>query len=128
MAEIEGTPYWPVTFDEHGTPINGPDGGADELERALPGSGVTDLLVFCHGWNNSTDDADRLFRSMFGLLPEVVGSSALRSGVVLGLVGVHWPSMLFPDAAPPGTPSGPKDGSALTAAIAPAFPTPPRRP
>jgi hypothetical protein len=117
-GDIAGLPYWPVTFDERGALV-APD---SRLEADLPASGVTDLLVFSHGWNNQADEAEQLYRSVFGLLPGVIDRVPLRAGVSLGLVGVHWPSILFPDSAPLGTPPRTTDGTALTDAIAPAFP------
>ncbi|MEU5779175.1 serine-threonine protein kinase [Streptomyces venezuelae] len=103
-------PYWELTFDA--------DGDVDTEQRAqlLSGTereGVTDLLVFAHGWNNEKKDARKLYGRFFGPCQDLAGTD-----VRLGYVGVLWPAIRFPDepipdfdpsaapvaATPPGEP------------------------
>lgn len=120
METVAGMAYWTAVFDGQGGRLPGPDG--EDVEQGLPATDVTDLLVFSHGWNNQYAVAETLYRGMFELVPEVVRAHPLRAGVVLGLVGVHWPSALFPDSPPPGAAPSSSGGVALAAALAPVFP------
>ena len=105
-------PTWELHFDADGRPL--PDDGARRatLEAAAL-AGLTDLLVFAHGWNNDAGRARRLYDRLFALVGDVLAS---RDGARrLGAVGVHWPAMLFPDAEPadgPAPPPGAAPGSA----------------
>lgn len=117
-GQLAGAPYWEVEFDRSGTVV-----GDDGLRAELAGSGVRDLFVFTHGWNNSFRGARSLYRDLFTLLAGQV-TPPQRPG--LGLVGVLWPSLLFPEDGPAddGTPAppGPANGQQLSAALTPAFP------
>ena len=55
MSDIAGIPYVEAQFDKNGT-LQSP--------VALP-AGVTDLFVMSHGWNNSVDEARKLYRGLF---------------------------------------------------------------
>ncbi|MFB7371001.1 alpha/beta hydrolase [Streptomyces sp. NPDC056222] len=81
-------PYREITFDKDG------DGAARQHEAlaALAAQGVTDLVMFAHGWNNTRSVATRLYSAFFAPFPET-----LRPGVRAGYVGVVWPSMMFSD-------------------------------
>jgi hypothetical protein len=77
--------------------------------------------VFSHGWNSGTNSARRLYNGMFGLMSDLLGTRIRRTAAV----GVFWPSLLFPGDDPttaPPQPAAGQDGSALAAALAPAFP------
>ncbi|MBT2442664.1 serine-threonine protein kinase [Streptomyces sp. ISL-36] len=88
MAGMSVEPYREITFDKDG------DGAAGQREAlsAMAAQGVTDLVVFAHGWNNSRSVATRLYSAFFAPFPGVV-----RPGVRVGYVGVVWPSMMFSD-------------------------------
>ncbi|MFG3190354.1 lipase family protein [Streptomyces omiyaensis] len=85
-------PYREIVFDRDG---DGPAGQAAELV-ALARRGVTDLVVFAHGWNNSPSGATRLYADFFAPFPEL-----LAPGVEAGYAGVVWPSMMFTDEPVP---------------------------
>ncbi|MFD5767918.1 serine-threonine protein kinase [Streptomyces sp. NPDC127049] len=85
-------PYREIVFDRDG---DGPAGQAAELV-ALARRGVTDLVVFAHGWNNSPSGATRLYSDFFAPFPEL-----LAPGVEAGYAGVVWPSMMFTDEPVP---------------------------
>ncbi len=90
-AEIAGLPFWELTFDEQGDP----DGGQrDAFLAEVPGRGITDVIVFAHGWNNDHRIAMELYTRFFGLLAPQV-PQAVRGQV--GLAGVIWPSQRWSD-------------------------------
>ncbi|MFJ8299688.1 serine-threonine protein kinase [Streptomyces sp. NPDC094447] len=79
-------PYREITFDKEG---DGPAGQPAAL-AALARQGVTDLVVFAHGWNSSPAGATRLCSDFFEPFPGL-----LAPGVEAGYAGVIWPSMMF---------------------------------
>src|SRR6266545_3544356 len=81
MGEIAGLPYWEVAFDDNGRPNAG---DADTLISGAPGLGVTDLMVFAHGWNNDRGQATSLYRRFFEQVPGLLtggGPGALADAV-----------------------------------------------
>ncbi|GGT75842.1 serine-threonine protein kinase [Streptomyces lateritius] len=88
MTGMSVEPYREIRFDKDG------DGAAGQREAlaATAGQGVTDLVMFAHGWNNSPSVAARLYAAFFAPFPGLV-----RSGVRVGYVGVVWPSIMFSD-------------------------------
>lgn len=84
-------PYTEVHFDAKGALIS-----PDELNAASELVGdrnATDVLVMCHGWNNTPGDAralyDRLVSSLDAVRDAVNGSRQRR----IVVVGVVWPSI-----------------------------------
>ncbi|HMH90080.1 MAG TPA: hypothetical protein VK586_03240 [Streptosporangiaceae bacterium] len=112
MADIAGLPYYELTFAADGTLTSG--GG---LPAAVAAGGITNLFVFSHGWNDSVQTARGLYRAMFKMLAGMLGPDRPAAAVV----GVIWPSLLFPEDDPSG-PGTPSTGAQLAAALAPAFP------
>ncbi len=116
MADpIAGLPYWEVHFGPAGEVLD--DGG---LVGGLPTAGVSELFVFSHGWNNSTAGAEQLYQDIFTELSHQIGQFAPALQGKTGLVGIIWPSLLFPEDDPAG-PSTPSSGAELATALAPAF-------
>lgn len=89
-------PYAEVEFDKEGE-LADPDRIA-ELEKVLRDTNATDVIVVCHGWNNSHGQAralyERLVESIVAVRPKVAGARERRFVVV----GVLWPSIQW---APP---------------------------
>ncbi|MGA5066721.1 serine-threonine protein kinase [Streptomyces exfoliatus] len=85
-------PYREITFDKEG---DGPPGQSASL-AALARQGVTDLVVFAHGWNSSPSGATRLYSDFFAPFPGL-----LAPGIEAGYAGVIWPSMMFTGAPGP---------------------------
>ncbi|MFB7396700.1 serine-threonine protein kinase [Streptomyces sp. NPDC056191] len=79
-------PYREITFDKEG---DGPAGQPAAL-AALARQGLTDLVVFAHGWNSAPAGATRLCSDFFEPFPGL-----LAPGVEAGYAGVIWPSMMF---------------------------------
>ncbi|GHE76709.1 hypothetical protein GCM10018785_51240 [Streptomyces longispororuber] len=81
-------PYWDLTFDADGDvhPAQ-----RDQLLSGAEDAGITDLLVFAHGWNNDQALARRLHGRFFAPFARLAGPD-----VRLGYAGVLWPAMRFP--------------------------------
>ena len=104
---MAGLRFWELTFDK--------DGDTDAVARdrflaEVRDAGLTDLVVFSHGWNNDHRIATELYERFFGLLAGQL-PAARRDSV--GLVGVFWPSQRWSDepipdfaTAPAGTVGG----------------------
>src|SRR6266542_4482341 len=109
MGEIAGLPYWEVVFDDNGRPNAG---DADTLISGAPGLGVTDLMVFAHGWNNDRGQATSLYRRFFEQVPGLLTGG----GPGLGFAGVIWPAKRWADETIPGSAGG---AAALADAVGP---------
>jgi len=92
---VSVAPYWELTFDADGD-VDGPQ--QDRLLAALPATGVRDLIVFAHGWNNDRSTATRLYSGFFAPIPRLAPAARI------GYVGLVWPSMLFCDEPIPDFP------------------------
>ncbi|MEV6103552.1 serine-threonine protein kinase [Streptomyces sp. NPDC051940] len=86
------SPYWELTFDAEGD-VNKVQ--LTRLEQQCAERGITDLVVFSHGWNNDRSIATRLYSRFFAPFPELTRDAG--DGVRLGYTGVLWPSMRFTD-------------------------------
>jgi hypothetical protein len=97
------TPHHDVEFTKDGAVHDTAQVAA--LLKAVPG--VTDLLVFCHGWNNDMREARDLYTTLLGnidkllairgeaLAPESVGKLKDRTFAALW---TFWPSKKFADS------------------------------
>jgi hypothetical protein len=95
MDQIEGRPYWELTYDTSGA-LTAPAEGRFLDEVAA--QGITDLFVLSHGWGTGEQHARSLYRAMFPL----IGKAAAQAPGVgrAGFAGVFWPSLWFPDPPP----------------------------
>lgn len=96
MAVTSVQPYGDLTFDADGDP--------DPAQRdALLAQirGLTDLVIFSHGWNNDISTADELYDRFLAPFPGLLASTP---EVRFGYAGVHWPSMRFSDEPIPDFP------------------------
>ena len=76
-TQIAGLPFWELTFDADGDP----DGAQRDAFLAEVGSrGVTDVIVFAHGWNNDPRIANELFTRFFTVLAGQVPAAVARAG------------------------------------------------
>jgi hypothetical protein len=64
----------------------------DDLIDAIRAAGVTDLVLFSHGWNNDEAVAKSLYGRWFGLL-----AAQVDPGRKVGYVGIRWPAQLWRD-------------------------------
>src|SRR3954471_1998955 len=102
---IAGLPFWTVTLDADGDPDAGEQ---DALFAEVAQQGITDLMMFSHGWNNDPGTARKLFNAFFGVLAGQLGSVPADRPVTVGLAGVIWPSKRWSDEPIPdfSAPSG----------------------
>ncbi|WP_431956909.1 serine-threonine protein kinase [Nocardia lijiangensis] len=114
---IAGRPFWRLVFDK--------DGDADQqlvatLAQERAALGITDLVMFTHGWNNGQDTAIRLYQRWFDLLAAHLGAERK-----VGFVGILWPSQLWRDEPIPDiepTPRSTEGGGAAAAGRRPTAP------
>src|ERR1700750_1911982 len=98
MAQtVAGFPFWEAAFDQDGKPQD-----ATALTRAvqaIKAASLTDLFVFSHGWNNDHADAQRLYDRFFSEVRKLIDNAHLtkKRAARCGIVGVFWPSILWPD-------------------------------
>ena len=97
MKSIASVPVFEIEFDKDAKLFSPPQ--LTQLQSHLASAGVTDLIVFAHGWNNDMADARDLYTRLF---TEVGG--ALTKGSVPALAGrkfagvvTLWPSKKFTD-------------------------------
>jgi hypothetical protein len=84
-------PYTEVELDAKGALVS-PD-ESDAASELIAGRNATDVLVLCHGWNNTPGDARALYERLAASLDDVrdtVPGSRERRFVVVGLL---WPSV-----------------------------------
>jgi len=94
--KLAGFPHWEIEFAEDGGLLN-----ASEVDSMInEASGMTDLLIFSHGWNNDRPTARRLYKRFFEKARGVIDERGTEAGVTIGTVGVIWPSTLWPDDRP----------------------------
>ena len=85
MDDIEGLPYATAEFDKDGR----------LLQRPTVPAGITDLIIVSHGWNNDRDEAEALYRKLFGNFVDVTGGDPAMAARKVAVVGVIWPSKKF---------------------------------
>jgi len=98
MTQLAGFAHWEVRFDEEGRGAE--PGQVDELLAGVVAEGIDDLFVLSHGWNNDAPIARRLYERFFASLRAVLDGLDPPPGSAIGTVGVHWPSMRWPDEDP----------------------------
>jgi hypothetical protein len=118
-GEIAGLAHWELGFDERGRPDRGE---VDTLLAEAPARGVTDLLLFSHGWNSDRRQARRLYRLWFEQVPGLLGRGGGGAARV-GSVGVVWPSKRWADEPEPTAAGGGGAAGLDTAAPAADDPT-----
>ncbi len=100
MTAMSVQPYWELTFDADGDVDTRQ---RDQLLAGVAAEGVTDLVMFSHGWNNDQSMATWLYDRFFAPFPGLLGTG---TRIRLGYVGVLWPAMRFSDEPIPDfTPS-----------------------
>jgi hypothetical protein len=98
MAEtVAGFPFWELRFDKDGRPAS--SAAIDTFLRETAAQGLTDLLVFSHGWNNDPKTARDLYLRFFTEVKKLLDNPQIpkRRQAKVGTAGVIWPSILLPD-------------------------------
>ena len=96
MSDLSGFPFVEVEFGRDGAPLDAEQGRA--AVRLASDGGITDLVVFSHGWNNNEAEAGELYATFFkhfALVRQI--QAGLLAGRRIGVVGVFWPSKKFDD-------------------------------
>lgn len=101
MTVTSVQPYWELTFDADG---DVDPQQRDQLLAGVAAEGITDLVMFSHGWNNDQSMATWLYDRFFAPFPGLLGATP-GTGPRLGYVGVLWPAMRFSDEPIPNFPS-----------------------
>lgn len=100
MSEnLHGFPFWLLTFDKDGNPTDA--SAIDRFVTELTSEKISDLFIFSHGWNNDQKVAFSLYDRFFGEMRKVLDSNVSRKdpSARIGVAGVIWPSILWPDDA-----------------------------
>jgi hypothetical protein len=97
---IANRPAWRLVFDK--------DGDVDrqtlaDLTDGIRDNGITDLVMFSHGWNNDEAAAASLYDRWFKLL-----AAELDPQRKVGFVGIRWPSQLWRDEPIPDIDNAPQ--------------------
>ena len=87
MNDIAGIPYAAAHFDKDGAAL-------DEQKFTVP-DGTTDVIVAAHGWNNTEEQAERLYTELFTSFAAVAPDQLQNKKIAI--VGVIWPSKKFTD-------------------------------
>jgi hypothetical protein len=86
-----------LTAQNPGRLVFDKDGDVDpqtinDLVDAIRDGGLTDVVLFSHGWNNDEAAAKSLYERWFGLLGAQVDPNR-----TIGYVGIRWPAQLWRD-------------------------------
>jgi hypothetical protein len=88
-------PYFPVQFTKEGAVFQQTD--VDALMNGIQ-SGVTDLFVLSHGWNNDMNDAQSLYGRLMAQVAAQVAAAPSLAGRTFAICGILWPSKKFDEA------------------------------
>jgi hypothetical protein len=102
---LDGFPFWALEFAKDAIP--GDAAAIDRMVREVKDTGLTDLFIFSHGWNADRNAAISLYGRFFEELGKIIrddGVPKRQPAAKIGLAGVIWPSILWPDDAPSAGP------------------------
>lgn len=97
---IANRPAWRLVFDKNG---DVDQQTLADLKKGIRDNGITDLVMFSHGWNNDEAAARSLYERWFKLLAAEVDPQ--RN---VGFVGIRWPSQLWRDEPIPDFDNAPQ--------------------
>lgn len=107
-TDLHGFPFWTLEFKKDASPVDA--GALDTFVDQVAAASLTDLYVFSHGWNNDSNAAQALYDKFFAEVRKIVDAKGVAGRI--GVAGVIWPSILWPDDAA---------ASARTDVVAPAM-------
>jgi hypothetical protein len=82
-------PFCPIQFTKDGTLFQRSE--ADALTSGIA-TGLSDLFVISHGWNNNIDDAQGLYSGLTAQIAAQVAAAPALKGRTFAICGVLWPS------------------------------------
>lgn len=94
-TELQGFPFWTLEYEKNASPVDAAALAnfiAEVAEKKL-----TDVYIFSHGWNNDRETALELYRRYFAEVRKIVDARSVSARI--GVAGVIWPSILWPDDA-----------------------------
>lgn len=96
---LQEFPFWLLKFDKDGKPTDA--SVVDRFVAELTSEKISDLFIFSHGWNNDHKAALSLYDRFFGELRKILDKGVSRKNPSgrIGVAGVIWPSILWPDDA-----------------------------
>lgn len=95
---LHGFPYWLLEFEKDGLQTD--PGTIDRFVNEVASQHISDLYIFSHGWNNDRAKALSLYDGFFGEVRKIVDNPGLpkkNQAARIGVAGVIWPSILWPD-------------------------------
>jgi hypothetical protein len=98
---IDSFPFWPLEYAKDATPTDA--GAVDRLVTEAKSAGLTDLFIFSHGWNNDRTAAMSMYVRFFTEVGKLIRDGTVpkkQPAARIGVAGVLWPSILWPDDAP----------------------------
>lgn len=94
-TELHGFPFWTLEYEKNASPV---DATALEIFVAqVAQKKLTDVYIFSHGWNNDRKTALGLYDRYFAEVRKIVDARGISARI--GVAGVIWPSILWPDDA-----------------------------
>ena len=102
MNNIAGISYTAARFDKDGAALS-------QQEVTLP-QGTTDVIVASHGWNNTEEQAEQLYKQLFTSFAAVASDQLQNKKIAI--VGVIWPSKKFTDVVDAAVAEQARGGSA----------------
>jgi hypothetical protein len=98
---LDSFPFWVLEFDKDASPTDA--AAVQKFPSELKSKGVSDVFIFSHGWNNDHTAAKSLYRRFFAEVAKLVQDGSVPKKIPrakIGVTGVLWPSILWPDDAP----------------------------
>jgi hypothetical protein len=98
---LDGFPFWVLEFNKDATPVDA--AAVQRFPSELKSEGISDLFIFSHGWNNDHAAAKSLYQRFFAEVARLFQDANVPKkipGAKIGVTGVLWPSILWPDDAP----------------------------
>ena len=98
MKTIASLPVFEIEFDKNAKLFSAAQ--LTELQDHVKNQGVTDLLVFAHGWNNDIADARDLYTRFFTEVGNAIGKGDIPAlaGRKFAAAITLWPSKKFTDS------------------------------
>ena len=93
--DLHGFPFWTLEFEKDASAVDA--GALNAFVDEVAAQRLTDLYVFSHGWNNDRSTALDLYGRYFDEMRKIVDARGLPASI--GVAGVVWPSILWPDDA-----------------------------
>ena len=98
---LDGFPFWVLEFNKDATPVDA--AAVQRFPSELKSEGISDVFFFSHGWNNDHAAAKSLYQRFFAEVAKLFQDASVPKkipGAKIGVTGVLWPSILWPDDAP----------------------------